>query len=126
MFSPTVVYRLLIKRFMMMEQRDCRMSEYGADVESVQKNVHDDDHSGSVQIVKDGCQRSTSAGTDFGKPTMTSRCICWIWVVHQKFTRRCLWRTEVSQNVGTLGTKMYGETAQKYMLRSFSSTTSTI
>jgi hypothetical protein len=53
-----------------------------------------------------------SAGTGFGKPTTTSRCICWIWVVHQNFTRRCLWRAEISQNVGTLGTKISGETAK--------------
>jgi len=52
------------------------MSEYGAEVESVQKNVHDDDRSGSAQIIKDGYQRSTSARNGFGKPTMISRCIC--------------------------------------------------
>jgi len=60
----------------MMAQRDCSMSEYGAEVESVQKNVHDDDRSGSAQIIKDGYQRSTSARNGFGKPTMISRCIC--------------------------------------------------
>jgi hypothetical protein len=58
MFSPIVVYRPLIKRFMMTAQRDRSMSEYGAEVESVQKNVHDDDRSGSAQITKDGCQHS--------------------------------------------------------------------
>ena len=58
------------KNFMTMAQRDCSVSEYGAEVESGQKNVHDDDRSGSAQIIKGGCQRSTSAGTDFGKPTM--------------------------------------------------------
>lgn len=125
-FSPIIVYRLLINRFMMMAWRDCSMSEYGAEVESVQENVHDGSRSGSAQIIKDTCQRSMSAGTGFGKPTTTSTCICWIWVVHQNFIRRCLWRAEISQNVGTLGTKMSGETANKYMLRSFSSTSSTI
>jgi hypothetical protein len=58
------------KNFMTMAQRDCSVSEYGAEVESGQKNVHDDDRSGSAQIIEGGCQRSTSAGTDFGKPTM--------------------------------------------------------
>lgn len=73
--STIVVYRLLINRYMMMAQRDCIMSEYGEEVKSGQKNVHDDDRSGSALIIKDGYQRSTSAGTDFGKPTMISRCV---------------------------------------------------
>jgi hypothetical protein len=55
--------------------KDCCMSEYGAEVKSGQKNVHDDDRSASAQIIKDGRQHSTSAGTDFGKATMISRCI---------------------------------------------------
>jgi hypothetical protein len=73
--STIVVYRLLIKRFMMMAQRGCSMSEYCAEVKSGQNNVHDDDRSASGHVINDGCQHSTSAGNYFGKPTTISRCI---------------------------------------------------